>query len=84
MQYSKSSDGTFDLSKAIPRGHCFGLGESEYDELIDFVKEADKIAHIFLPTENDLICKDYEEALKELTLRAFRDDRLVYNEDWYK
>ena len=28
--------------------------------------------------------KDYEEALKELTLRAFKDDRLVYNEDWYK
>ena len=84
LQYSKSSDGTFDLSKAIPRGHCFGLGESEYDELIYFVKEADKIAHIFLPTENDLICKDYEEALKELTLRAFKDDRLVYNEDWYK
>ena len=40
LQYSKSSDGTFDLSKAIPRGHCFGLGESEYDELILFPDES--------------------------------------------
>ena len=83
LQYSKSSNGTFDLSKAIPRGHCFRLGESEYDELIDFVKEADKIAHIFLPTENDLICLEYEKALKELILRAFKDDLLIYNKEYY-
>ena len=60
------------------------VSESEYYELIDFVKEADEIAHIFLPTENDLICLEYEEALKELILRAFKDDLLIYNKDYYK
>ena len=84
LQYFKESNGTFDLSKPIPRGHCFGLGELEYNELIEFVKEADEIAHIFLPTENDLICADYEQILKELTLRAFKEDHLIYNKDYYK
>ncbi|ULG01889.1 hypothetical protein phiA047_0158 [Aeromonas phage phiA047] len=83
LQYSKSPNGTFDLSKPIPRGCCFGLGETEYNELIEFVKETDKIAHIFLPTENDLICLEYEEALKELILRSFKDDLLVYNKEYY-
>ena len=83
LQYNTESNGTFNLSKPIPRGCCFGLGETEYNELIEFVEEADRIAHIFLPTENDLICADYEEALKELTLRAFKDDRLVYNNEYY-
>lgn len=84
LQYFKESNGTFDLSKPITRGHCFGLGESEYNELIEFVEETDKIAHIFLPTENDLICFEYEQALKELVLRAFKDDQLVYNKDYYQ
>lgn len=84
LQYFKESNGVFDLSKPLPRGHCSGLGESEYNELIELVKETGKIAHIFLPTENDLICSDYEQALKDLVLRAFKDDQLVYNKDYYK
>lgn len=84
LQYNMESNGTFNLSKPIPRGCCFGLGETEYNELIEFVEKADGIAHIFLPTENDLICVDYEQALKELTLRAFREDHLIYNKDYYK
>lgn len=84
LQYNMESNGTFNLSKPIPRGCCFGLGETEYNELIEFVEEADKTVHIFLPTENDLICADYEQALKELTLRAFREDHLIYNKNYYK
>lgn len=83
LQYFKESNGTFDLSKPIPRGHCFGLGESEYNELIELVKECDKTFDIFLPIENDLICLEYEEALKELILIAFKDDLLVYNKEYY-
>ena len=74
----------FDLDYAIIAGHNIEVSEKMFYEILEFVKECDKTFDIFLPTENDLICKDYEEALKELTLRAFKDDRLVYNEDWYK
>ena len=73
----------FDLDYAIIAGHNVEVSEKMFYEILEFVKEYNKTFDIFLPTENDLICADYEQALKDLILRAFKDDRLVYNNEYY-